>query len=110
MIGGERPLRLTSNPGDCCPAWSPDARSVAYARGHPGGRTIYVVPALGGTSRELYSEEGDLPTDRPTALVFVGPERQIPGGQRALYTRKTAHHHSRLIAGCFQIAPHLTPS
>ena len=57
MIGGEKPLRLTSNPGDCCPAWSPDARSVAYARGHPGGRTIYVVPALGGTPKELYSEE-----------------------------------------------------
>jgi Tol biopolymer transport system component/DNA-binding winged helix-turn-helix (wHTH) protein len=57
MIGGERPLRLTSNPGDCCPAWSPDARSIAYARGHSGGRTIYVVPALGGTPRELYSEE-----------------------------------------------------
>ena len=58
MIGGEKPLRLTSNPRDCCPAWSPDARSVAFARGHPGGRTIYVVPALGGTSKELYSEEG----------------------------------------------------
>jgi Tol biopolymer transport system component/DNA-binding winged helix-turn-helix (wHTH) protein len=57
MIGGEKPLRLTSNPRDCCPAWSPDARSVAFARGHPGGRTIYVVPALGGTPKELYSEE-----------------------------------------------------
>jgi Tol biopolymer transport system component/DNA-binding winged helix-turn-helix (wHTH) protein len=57
MIGGEKPLRLTSNPDDCCPAWSPDARSVAFARGHPGGRTIYVVPALGGTPKELYSEE-----------------------------------------------------
>ena len=57
MIGGEKPLRLTSNPRDCCPAWSPDARSVAYARGHPGGRTIYVVPALGGTPKQLYSEE-----------------------------------------------------
>ncbi len=57
MIGGEKPLRLTSNADDCCPAWSPDARSVAFARGHPGGRTIYVVPALGGTPKELYSEE-----------------------------------------------------
>ena len=57
MIGGEKSLRLTSNPRDCCPAWSPDARSVAFARGHPGGRTIYIVPALGGTPKELYSEE-----------------------------------------------------
>ena len=57
MIGGEKPLRLTSNPRDCCPAWSPDARSIAFARGHAGGRTIYVVPALGGTPKELYSEE-----------------------------------------------------
>ena len=57
MIGGEKPLRLTSNPNDCCPVWSPDSRSVAYARGHPGGRAIYVVPALGGTPKQIYSEE-----------------------------------------------------
>jgi Tol biopolymer transport system component/DNA-binding winged helix-turn-helix (wHTH) protein len=56
MIGGERPLRLTSNPDDCCPVWSPDARSVAFARFQPNGHGIYVVPALGGTPKKLYSE------------------------------------------------------
>ena len=58
MIGGERPLRLTSNPDDCCPMWSPDARSIAFARSQPSGQTIYVVPALGGTPKKLYSDEG----------------------------------------------------
>ena len=58
MLGGEKALRLTSNPSDCCPVWSPDSRSVAYARGHSGGRAIYVVPALGGTPKQIYSEEG----------------------------------------------------
>jgi Tol biopolymer transport system component/DNA-binding winged helix-turn-helix (wHTH) protein len=58
MVGGEKPLRLTSNPEDCCPVWSPDARSVAFARAQPNGRAIYTVPALGGTPKRLYSEEG----------------------------------------------------
>jgi Tol biopolymer transport system component/DNA-binding winged helix-turn-helix (wHTH) protein len=57
MIGGEKPLRLTSNPADCCPVWSPDARSVAFVRHEPTGYEIYAVPALGGKLRRLYSED-----------------------------------------------------
>ncbi len=57
MIGGEKPLRLTSNPDDCCPVWTPDARSIAFARSQPSGQVIYVVPALGGTPKRLYSDE-----------------------------------------------------
>ena len=47
MIGGEKPLRLTSNPRDCCPAWSPDARSIAFARGHRGGARSMSCPLSG---------------------------------------------------------------
>ena len=55
FIGGEKALQLTNNTADCCPAWSPDGRSVAFARSSSAGFIIYAVPALGGTSRVLFS-------------------------------------------------------
>ena len=32
LVGGEKSLRLTSNPADCCPTWSPDGRQIAFVR------------------------------------------------------------------------------
>ena len=61
LIGGERPLRLTSDSKDCCPVWSPDGRAVAFARSQQVGYTIYTVPALGGTPRILYASSSDFP-------------------------------------------------
>jgi len=70
LIGGERPLRLTSDSRDCCPVWSPDGRAVAFARSlgdrtesgvRQGGYSIYTVPALGGTPRMVYSNSIDFP-------------------------------------------------
>jgi Tol biopolymer transport system component len=57
MIGGEKPLRLTSSPADCCPVWSPDARWIGFVRHEPTGYGIYAVPALGGTLKRLYFED-----------------------------------------------------
>jgi Tol biopolymer transport system component/DNA-binding winged helix-turn-helix (wHTH) protein len=62
LIGGEKPLRLTDNPGDCCPTWSPDSREIAFVRYSSGeGMSIYVVPALGGTEHKLYTEGHPMP-------------------------------------------------
>ena len=61
LIGGERPLRLTSDSRDCCPVWSPDGRTVAFVRFQQGGYTIYTVHALGGNPRVLYSYSVDFP-------------------------------------------------
>jgi Tol biopolymer transport system component/DNA-binding winged helix-turn-helix (wHTH) protein len=55
MVGGEQSLRLTRNPRDCCAAWSPDSREIAFLRRHDNQYDIYVVPALGGTERRLYT-------------------------------------------------------
>src|ERR1700737_375527 len=55
LIGGEKSLRLTDNPGDCCPTWSPDSRQIAFVRYPKEGMAIYMVPALGGTERRLYT-------------------------------------------------------
>jgi Tol biopolymer transport system component/DNA-binding winged helix-turn-helix (wHTH) protein len=55
IVGGEGSLRLTSNRGDCCVAWSPDSREVAFLRRHDDQQDVYVVPAIGGAERRLYS-------------------------------------------------------
>jgi len=60
MIGTEKPLRLTTDPGvDMAPAWSPDGRSIAFCRRNQREDAIYVVPALGGPERKLYSTSAD---------------------------------------------------
>jgi DNA-binding winged helix-turn-helix (wHTH) protein len=32
LVGGEKPLRLSSGPSSCCPTWSPDGKEVAFLR------------------------------------------------------------------------------
>jgi Tol biopolymer transport system component/DNA-binding winged helix-turn-helix (wHTH) protein len=59
VMGGERPLHLTTNPDDCCPVWSPDGRSIAFVRGSTAEFTIYVLPALGGTPRKVFEERSE---------------------------------------------------
>ena len=54
MPGGEKSLQLTSNPGDCCPTWSPDGREIAFSRYSDKTLSIFVIPALGGTERRVY--------------------------------------------------------
>ena len=55
LVDGEKPLQLTKNQADCCPAWSPDHRQVAFLRFLPHELGLYIVPALGGTERRLYT-------------------------------------------------------
>jgi len=55
IVGGEKPLRVTSNTGDCSPRWSPDGRQIAFARPFEHGIAIYTIPASGGTERRLYA-------------------------------------------------------
>ncbi len=62
LIGGEKSLQLTDNPGDCCPTWSPDSRQIAFARYSESGEemSFYVIPALGGTEHRLYTGPANL--------------------------------------------------
>jgi len=55
LIDGEKPLRLTDNPDDYGPTWSPDSRQIAFVRVSKEGLNIYVVPALGGTEHKLHT-------------------------------------------------------
>ena len=54
VVGGDKPLRLTRNPGDRFPAWSPDSRQIAFYRYSDDGLALYTVPALGGTEHRVY--------------------------------------------------------
>jgi Tol biopolymer transport system component/DNA-binding winged helix-turn-helix (wHTH) protein len=56
ILGTSTPLRLTTDPSeDVGPAWSPDGRFIAFTRLAPTGNGIYIVPAIGGPERRLYT-------------------------------------------------------
>jgi len=58
LIDAGTPLRLTTDPGiDRNPTWSPDGRYIAFSRFSESEKGIFIVPALGGTERKLYSPD-----------------------------------------------------
>jgi Tol biopolymer transport system component/DNA-binding winged helix-turn-helix (wHTH) protein len=54
VVGGERSIQLTKEPGDCCPTWSPDDHQIAFIRYDRTSVSVYTIPALGGTEHRLY--------------------------------------------------------
>lgn len=54
VVGGQKTIQLTNDPGDCCPTWSPDGRQIAFARFSGNFFSVVTIPALGGTERRLY--------------------------------------------------------
>jgi Tol biopolymer transport system component/DNA-binding winged helix-turn-helix (wHTH) protein len=54
LVGGDNSIQLTSDPGDCCPTWSPDGRQIAFARYSDKTFSIFVVASLGGTEHRVY--------------------------------------------------------
>ncbi len=57
LVGGEKSLRLTNNPTDCCPTWSPDGRQIAFVRRSESATDMgfYIISALGGMEHRVYS-------------------------------------------------------
>lgn len=54
VVGGEKSIQVTNDPGDCCPTWSPDGRQIAFVRYSGKSFSILTIPALGGSERRLY--------------------------------------------------------
>jgi Tol biopolymer transport system component/DNA-binding winged helix-turn-helix (wHTH) protein len=54
---GKGVMQLTQHPGDCCPAWSPDGRNLAFTRIAADEYGIYVVSAKGGTPKKISHED-----------------------------------------------------
>jgi Tol biopolymer transport system component/DNA-binding winged helix-turn-helix (wHTH) protein len=68
QIGSEQLLQLTHNERDLCPAWSPDGRYLAFSRyaeqehfKYDEEHFIYLIAAVGGAERKLYSGPPSFP-------------------------------------------------
>lgn len=73
--------RLTSDPGDGEPAWSPDGSRVAFVRSQGDRHDIYVMNADGSEVTRLTTDGADsAPTWSPdgTKIAFA---RDVPGNQ-----------------------------
>jgi Tol biopolymer transport system component/DNA-binding winged helix-turn-helix (wHTH) protein len=80
LVGGDKLLQLTDDPGDCCPVWSPDGQAVAFSRNSEKGLDIYTVSPLGGTPRKLYARSpGELYAYSPTGdqLLAWSPDGKL---------------------------------
>jgi Tol biopolymer transport system component/DNA-binding winged helix-turn-helix (wHTH) protein len=55
QIGSEDVVQLTRSASDNAPAWSPDGRFIAFSRYENTLHEVYVVSAIGGAERKLYS-------------------------------------------------------
>jgi eukaryotic-like serine/threonine-protein kinase len=56
LIDAGLPLRLTNNPAaESTPAWSPDGRYIAFIRSSKDEKGMFIIPALGGPERAIYS-------------------------------------------------------
>src|SRR5262249_48501698 len=101
QIGVEPPYRLTNDPlMDCCPAWSPDGRLIAFLRVlSPSKAAIMLIPQRGGSERILAEVSGS--TQRlsygpflswtPDSKWLVGPSSTVGlhGGGLHLYSTET---------------------
>ncbi len=53
-LGSERLLRLTHQPSQrVTPAWSPDGSTIAFVRDTGDAVSLFVIPALGGSERQI---------------------------------------------------------
>jgi TolB protein len=69
--GGTEVLRVGGAGDQSSPRWTPDGRYLAYVSQHKAGSPLFIVPADGGTPKELF--ETNIPT-----LEFGG----VPMGDR----------------------------
>jgi tetratricopeptide (TPR) repeat protein len=51
--GGFNPVRLTTDPSDTAPAWSPNGKQLAFISARSGNWELYVIDAAGGKARQL---------------------------------------------------------
>jgi len=99
LIGGEKPLQLTNSSSrsgnweDCCPLWSPDGKFIAFDRRTEREHAIYLIPALGGNARRIYT------FDDPENWI-VGETRSAswsPNGETLAISAAPPNSHSRAI-------------
>lgn len=94
LLGTESELRLTSGEAnDYSPVWSPDGTSIAFLRQGENELGIYIVPAIGGTPRKVYTPSGkiDVAAEWERGALSWSPDGHriiFPDGKSA--TRRSA--------------------
>jgi serine/threonine protein kinase/Tol biopolymer transport system component len=84
LIGAGAPLQLTHDAlSDCCPAWSPDGRYIAFLRVSFEGRSgeVITIPALGGPERHLAETDSPGFSGRPLTWAPDGKSAAIQQGR-----------------------------
>ncbi|HEY9127483.1 MAG TPA: hypothetical protein VIM62_10175 [Acidobacteriaceae bacterium] len=81
---GGAPHVVTTNPSSYFHSWSPDGKTIAFARPHPGGGDIYNVPASGGDDSALTSTVGisDDPDYSPDGQYIYFNSDRAPGSMQ----------------------------
>ncbi len=94
VVGGEKSLQLTSDPGDCCPTSSPDGRQIAFTRYSGKSVSIYTVPAPGGAVHRVYD-----------GLASMGAGLSwSPNGQFLAFSESSADNPTRAAIGLLSLA------
>jgi len=57
-LGGGTPRLVTENPQSYFHGWSPDGKTIAFTRPHPGGGDIFTIPVEGGKETRLTTTVG----------------------------------------------------
>jgi Tol biopolymer transport system component len=74
-------FRLTTDrASECCPAWSPDGKSVAFLRIHATEADLITMPAMGGPERKI----------RPVHPWFGSAITWSPDGKSLAFSDRTA--------------------
>ncbi len=87
-ISNQQVVQLTKTSADCCPAWAPDGKTIAFSRFSNSDHEIYVVGANGGGLRKLYTtsagpRHGELDwSPDGNYLAFVG---ESPEGTSSIF-------------------------
>ncbi len=87
VVGGQKSLQLTGDPGDCCPTWSPDGRQLAFIRYSEKDASIYTIPALGGTEHRVYRGPASMRAGlswSPNSDALVFPETNPADSTRSV--------------------------
>jgi eukaryotic-like serine/threonine-protein kinase len=75
-------FRLTTDPAaECCPAWSPDGRTIAFLRLGPTDAQLFTAPAMGGREaliRTIHPWFGSALTWSPDGKTLAFSDRGSP--------------------------------
>jgi Tol biopolymer transport system component/DNA-binding winged helix-turn-helix (wHTH) protein len=91
QMGAEQTVRFTSDStDDCCAAWSPDGRWIAFLRRMRNGTlALFRIPEIGGTEHKIadvqYVDYGRPPAWHPSGRWLVISDRASAREQFALF-------------------------